>query len=374
MKILQKDKTYIPDVPLNCHSFKNGKKISIKLLAQLSWIKPVIFCIFLPIFPTALAAEKFAPLPKFEPEVLWHAENKSSKALRRRVEFWIKIYRELSLHQIVIHDAKYVDHIYEVITTPKAPEKSGYYTQKAKEKWRRVLLSLHHKQAQLLKSPGRLTPEALTPDKLTKDEKLVWTLFQDIDTKTEPHKFLNAAHRKRLRAQFGQRERFCEGLRDSAPLLPAMEEVFRKQGMPELLTRLPFVESSFNVKARSKVGASGIWQFIKSTAELFIVVNDSVDERNDPILATGAAAQLLRGNFESLVNWPLAVTAYNHGRKGVMRAARKVGSSDLEEIIAEIHQRSFGFASSSFFSELLAAIHVQQNAEKYFGTPGSCNN
>jgi membrane-bound lytic murein transglycosylase D len=146
-----------------------------------------------------------------------------------------------------------------------------------------------------------------------------------------------------------------------------MEEVFRKEGLPTELTRLPFVESSFNLRARSKVGASGIWQFMRSTGRLYLKINDAVDERNDPIRATEAAAKLLKANYDSLKSWPLAVTAYNHGRKGMMRAVRRVGSDSLEDVVADYRSRSFGFASSNFYTELMAAIEVEKNAEKYFG-------
>jgi membrane-bound lytic murein transglycosylase D len=106
---------------------------------------------------------------------------------------------------------------------------------------------------------------------------------------------------------------------------------------------------------------------MNSTAQLFIQVNDAIDERNDPVRATEAAAKLLRLNFESLQSWPLAVTAYNHGRKGMMRAIRRVGPEELTELFASYHSRSFGFASSNFFAELLAAIEVEKNRSFYFG-------
>jgi membrane-bound lytic murein transglycosylase D len=110
---------------------------------------------------------------------------------------------------------------------------------------------------------------------------------------------LNAAHRKRLRFQLGQKDRFLDGLYQSGRFLSFMEDIFKKEGMPLELTRLPFVESSFNIRARSKVGASGIWQFMRSTARLFIKLSPAIDERNDPLRATEAAARLLRYNFES---------------------------------------------------------------------------
>lgn len=267
--------------------------------------------------------------------------------MRKNVDFWIEVYSRYTTRQGLIHDAKYIDKVYQVIDVsgPGAQSVRGL-----KRKWREILLSVHKKQSR--------------PETLTEDERKVFALYADVN---EPNKFLNAAHRKRLRFQLGQRDRFLQGLKMSGRYLPTMEEIFRREGLPVQLTRLPFVESSFNVNARSKVGASGIWQFMRSTGRLFLKINEAVDERNDPIRATEAAARLLRQNFESLGKWPLAVTAYNHGRKGMMRAVRTVGSEELEDLVGSYRGRTFGFASSNFFTELLAAIEVERNAEKYFG-------
>ena len=277
--------------------------------------------------------------------------------LSKNVAFWIEIYTRYTTKQGLVHDAKYIDKIYEVLELDTG-EPNRRVTQRSKKKWREVLLSLHH-----LSRKGKLdSPAELSA--LSADQRKVYDLFKDVQ---EPQKFLNAAHRKRLRFQLGQKDQFLSGLKQSGRYLAAMEKVFKQEQMPIELTRLPFVESSFNLKARSKVGASGIWQFMKSTARLFIKINPAVDERNDPIRATEAAARLLQGNYESLGSWPLAVTAYNHGRKGMMRAVRMVGTSELDELKEEYRSRSFGFASGNFFTELLAAIEVERNSEKYFG-------
>ncbi len=270
--------------------------------------------------------------------------------LKVNVDFWTRIYSQYATHQGLIHDAKYIDHVYEVLDFK---DRDGSHTRQiraAKRKWKAVLMSVHRKQAR--------------PESLNEDEKKVFELFNDVN---EPNKFMNAAHRKRLHFQLGQRDRFEEGLRASGMYLARMEEIFRKEGLPTELTRLPFVESSFNIRARSKVGASGVWQFMRSTGRFFLRINEAVDERNDPILATEAAARLLKLNYESLGSWPLAVTAYNHGRQGMMRAVRRVGSEDLGDLVDEYRSRSFGFASSNFYACLLAAIEVERNALRYFG-------
>src|SRR5262249_32176511 len=171
----------------------------------------------------------------------------------------------------------------------------------------------------------------------------------------------------RIRAQRGLRERFATGLEVSRRYLPEMEAVFRREGLPVELTRLPLVESCFNIHAYSKKGAAGIWQFMPATARLYMQLNDAVDQRRDPVGWPAAAAEYLKGSYEALGNWPLAVTSYNHGRAGVMHAVASVGSNDLVQIIKYYHGPAFKFASRNFYAEFLAAVDVERHYQNYFG-------
>jgi len=147
-----------------------------------------------------------------------------------------------------------------------------------------------------------------------------------------------------------------------------MEQIFvQEYGLPKELTRLPFVESSFNYTAYSSVGAAGIWQFMPRTARSHrMMVGRYVDERRDPIKATKAAAEYLRSAYSSLGSWPLAITSYNHGVGGVRSKVRKAGTSDLAAIIEDQSERYFGFASTNFFPEFLAAVEIFDQHTKYF--------
>jgi membrane-bound lytic murein transglycosylase D len=75
----------------------------------------------------------------------------------------------------------------------------------------------------------------------------------------------------------------------------------------------------------------------------------------------------LRSNYDTLDSWPLAITAYNHGVGGMKRAMRKLGTDDISVIAAKYKSRTFGFASRNFYTEFLAALDVDRNAERYFG-------
>jgi membrane-bound lytic murein transglycosylase D len=146
-----------------------------------------------------------------------------------------------------------------------------------------------------------------------------------------------------------------------------MEKIFRDEGVPPEITRLPLVESCFNMRAYSKVGAAGVWQFMPGTGRRFMRVDGVVDERLDPIVATRAAAQFMRENYIDLGTWPLAIKAYNHGPAGIARAVRETGTTDPATIIEQYHGPSYKFASRNFYPEFLAALHVERNYRKYFG-------
>lgn len=170
----------------------------------------------------------------------------------------------------------------------------------------------------------------------------------------------------RVRAQRGVKERFVSGLKMSRRYLEQMRRIFLEEGLPPDLAYLPLVESAFDIHARSRAGALGMWQFMPSTGKKFLRIGPAVDERKDPLESTRAAARFLKQNYEVLGNWPLAVTAYNHGREGILRAITEVGSRDLMEIIRRYQGPSFGFASKSFYAEFLAALEVAKRSEEFF--------
>jgi len=137
--------------------------------------------------------------------------------------------------------------------------------------------------------------------------------------------------------------------------------------LPKELTRLPFIESSFDYTAYSSVGAAGIWQFMPRTARSHrMLVGRYVDERRDPVKATRGAAEYLRLAYQELGSWPLAITSYNHGVGGVRSKVRAAGTSNIAEIIEHPSERFFGFASTNFYPEFLAAVEIFQDHDKYF--------
>jgi membrane-bound lytic murein transglycosylase D len=280
-------------------------------------------------------------------------------ALRPQVDFWIGIFATYSRHQDVIHDTERLDRVFTVVdlrdlAAQGASEGQIDSLMRAREdaEKARIRAMLHRLQSD---------PDPAT---LTAEERRLQALFAEDPS---PTRYLDAAAPDRLRGQRGLRERFAQGVAIGHAYFPQMEEIFRRRGVPVEITRLPLVESTFNMKAYSKVGAAGVWQFMPGTARHFMRVDDLVDERLDPLAATAAAATFLRQNYDRLGTWPLAIKAYNHGPAGMARAVRDTGTTDIATIIRRYKGPAFKFASRNFYPEFLAALHVERNHHKYFG-------
>jgi membrane-bound lytic murein transglycosylase D len=278
------------------------------------------------------------------------------KSIEHQVRFWKAIFAEYSQDQVVLHDAVELDKIYRVLDFRdlRAAGTGEIRLELIREgQSKEALASVTAALRALDANGGRPRSD---------EERRIAALFAGDKS---PGRFRRAA--ERVRTQRGIRERFREGVRLSRHYFPDMERVFRAEGLPVELTRLPLIESCFDVNAYSKVGAAGIWQFMPSTARRYMTVGSLVDERLDPLTATRGAARFLRENHRMLGSWPLAITAYNHGPSGMLRAVRTVGSRDIGTIIARYTGQSFGFSSRNFYAEFLAAVEVERDAEKHFG-------
>ncbi|MFV2057451.1 MAG: LysM peptidoglycan-binding domain-containing protein, partial [Thiohalomonadales bacterium] len=264
------------------------------------------------------------------------------------VKFWVKVFTEADTKSGYIHDDWNLDIIYEKLTLSKK------HTRKQN---RKKIKAVKKRYKQILSALARGKRKGLS-----KEEKRVLNLW--------PKGVSNATLRrakKRLRFQLGQSNKFLAGLKRSGAWRTHILDNLNKMGLPTEIAALPHVESSFNPKAYSSVGAAGLWQFTRSTGRRFMRVDHVIDERMDPFKASIAAAQLLENNYAVTGTWPLAITAYNHGAGGMRNATRQVGSKDIDKIIKRYKSRSFKFASRNFYTAFLAVNDIQDDYEKYFG-------
>jgi membrane-bound lytic murein transglycosylase D len=281
-------------------------------------------------------------------------------ALKPQVDFWVNVFTTYGKRQILIHDTENLTRVYSVVDfsdldSEGLSEMQIQLTMKMEEDAEKTRVR------SLLWRLDGLDPST---EAMSEEEMRIATLFA---SDPSPTKFRDAAGEDRLRGQRGLRERFARGIQVAHAYFPTMERIFAAEGVPKEITRLPLVESCFNVHAYSKVGAAGVWQFMPGTGRRFLRIDDAVDERLDPITSTRAAARFMRENYNDLGTWPLAIKAYNHGPAGVARAIRETGTTDVTTIIENYHGPAFKFASRNFYPEFLAALHVESNYRRYFG-------
>jgi membrane-bound lytic murein transglycosylase D len=282
------------------------------------------------------------------------------KGLERQINFWLNIYSKYTTDQGLIHDTDNLDIVYaEIDFKDIVNDESLNRFQKERHKKKLV----DDKKKEIIETLHKLD-KADSSEGLSESEKKIWNMFQ---SNGEPHKFKEAAHKSRVRFQLGQKDRMQSAIFFSGRYLEEMEKIFREAGLPIELTRLVFVESSFNVLARSKVGASGLWQIMRYTARPYRMINEAVDQRNHPMAATKLASRLMKDNYNLLKAWPLAMTGYNHGPTGVRKLTEKYKTRELGELVQNVKSsRNFGFASRNFYACFLAVLEVEKNAVKYF--------
>ena len=291
-----------------------------------------------------------------DPEERIHKDFKVPKQLKSRVSFWFDIYTKYDSYSHVIHHSKYPWIVFDVVHTEEILKGRGHRWTKYHKSKRAVAKRV----SKIKRSLERLAKRGSYKN-LRGLEKKLYTQLKQVRGKRK-HVFALAS--RQIRSQLGQKDFFLAGLANSTKYLPYIEAEFKKQNLPQELARLPLVESSFNEKAESRVGASGIWQIMPKTAKEHIRVTDYIDERNSPFKSTIVAAKVLKQYKRKLKFWPLTVTAYNHGIGSMQRAVRSTRSHHLHRIISK--SKRLGFASKNFYTSFLAALHAQKYQNEIF--------
>lgn len=265
-----------------------------------------------------------------------------TEGLESRIDFWRQVYTKYGAEDLIVHDRFHVNLIYAVATDATA-----------KDTIRRVKDGLREIRDDLS------TPEALSESASSIREAILGAGLEPSQALLE--ELLDGVHTQR-----GVAERFRGGIVRSGRYLESFKRIMDDHDVPAEVALLPLVESSYE-NARSVAAAVGVWQFTRPTSQGYLLVSRRVDERLDPVKSARAAAKLLRSHYEVLGSWPLAITAYNHGRGGMLRAKAEHGA-DLPTIIGEYRSPLFGYASMNFYTEFLAAIDVYEHREDYFGS------
>lgn len=143
---------------------------------------------------------------------------------------------------------------------------------------------------------------------------------------------------------------------------PLFEENLDRLGMPMELKYLSIVESALNPHARSRVGATGLWQFMLGTAKMYhLEVNTFFDERKDPQKATAAAMKYLKNSHEEFGDWLLAIASYNCGPGNVRKAIlRSGGKTNFWEIRPYLPAETRGYVPA-----FIAAVYTFHYAAEH---------
>jgi len=127
---------------------------------------------------------------------------------------------------------------------------------------------------------------------------------------------------------------YRHSLKRGGYLIPTFKSMLLEDNLSDLLVYLAMVESGFKSDAVSSKNATGIWQFMRTTAKAYnLSVTSSFDERLDPILSTNSAMLYLHKLYKDFGQWYLAVMAYNCGEGRMQKAIKKAGSNRLDVVI-----------------------------------------
>ncbi|RMA66004.1 LysM peptidoglycan-binding domain-containing protein [Ulvibacter antarcticus] len=159
-----------------------------------------------------------------------------------------------------------------------------------------------------------------------------------------------------------RRKSFANLMALSDYYFPMFEQELDKHNLPLEMKYLAIVESALNPRAQSRVGATGLWQFMYATGKMFgLDVSSYVDERSDPILATEAACKYLKSLYGSLEDWDLALAAYNSGPGNVSKAIRRSGGkTNYWNLRPHLPRETAGYVPA-----FLATMYIFEFAEEH---------
>ncbi|HZJ80683.1 MAG TPA: LysM peptidoglycan-binding domain-containing protein [Dysgonamonadaceae bacterium] len=152
---------------------------------------------------------------------------------------------------------------------------------------------------------------------------------------------------------------------------PMFEEALDRHGLPLELKYLPVIESALNPIAVSRMGATGLWQFMLRTGQQYdLEINSLVDERRDPYKSTEAAARFLKDLYNIYGDWNLVIAAYNCGPGNVNKAiARSGGKSDYWSIYYRLPRETRGYVPA-----FIAATYIMNYSNEHHICPQESSN
>lgn len=145
--------------------------------------------------------------------------------------------------------------------------------------------------------------------------------------------------------------------------MPIFEQALEDYGLPLELKYLPVIESALNPRAVSRVGATGLWQFMLATAKRYgLTVNSLVDERRDPVKSSYAAAHYLSDLYKIFGDWNLVIAAYNAGPSKINKAIHRMkGEKDYWQIYPLLPKETRGYVPAFIAANYIMNFYCDHN-------------
>lgn len=228
--------------------------------------------------------------------------------------------------------------------------------------------SLKKSQNNIFINTDTIAVPVIYENPLLMGQNYIYKLRLDSITKTVPLPY-NEFVQQYIDIYARRKDMFGKMMGLSNYYFPIFDKALKDFNIPQEIKYLTIVESQMNPHAISRVGATGIWQFMFGTGKAYgLKMDNFVDERKDPIQASYAAASYFRDAYEELGDWLLAIAAYNCGKGNVTRAMAKAGSRDFWEIRQFLPKETRNYVPA-----FIAAVYVMNYAGKHQISAQACN-
>ena len=205
--------------------------------------------------------------------------------------------------------------------------------------------------------------EVDTLKQLTIDTEVLKERLELLDQKTPFNIAYNPSLERVIQSFLLRKHEFIERMITASQFyFPMFEQELDNYNIPLEIKYLAIVESALNPRAKSRVGATGLWQFMYSTGKMYgLDVSSYVDDRSDPIKSTEAACKYLSKLYETFGDWDLALAAYNSGPGNVNKAIRRSGGyTNYWNIRRNLPRETAGYVPA-----FLATMYLFEYAEEH---------
>lgn len=281
------------------------------------------------------------------------------KKLKDRVHFWFDIYTIHDSKTAVIHDSEDLRVVYMALDTNEIGDSELNSSTKYSliKRYRKEYYNYYKKALEKL-AKGKCQSHYC---------KKVLKIYRKNKIKIPKRKSTRRSFFKKkienLRVQTGQKDKIFNGILNIQRHNPTLNKIFEMHNVPKELLAIALLESSFNTKAKSKVNATGPWQFMKGVGKHFMVINRNIDQRKSAFISTTAALHLLKQNKKILKRWDLAINAYNSGTGNILKGIRRLRKRGIRnpgvvDLIEKYNSNVYKFAGKNFYSEFLALAYI----------------